>query len=306
MIVHFGLSGLSSEWMSAVVCLGTFDGVHLGHQTVIRSAVAAANDQDLPCCLVTFDRHPAATLRPAAKPTSLIELDEKLRMFRELGVSVTLVLPFDMELSQMPALAFLNEILRNRLRASELVIGHDFCFGHNREGTTDWVRTRIKTDIVPPFLLGDVRVSSSAIRTAIDKGELELANRMLGRPYTLSGLVVPGQRLGRTLGYPTINIARSDDQALPPDGVYAGDAETPYGAYRAAMSIGFRPAVQGKVRTVEAYLLDYPGDSLYGRHCRLRLHKKLRDELDFEDLQSLSEQIGRDVAQVRELGVIKH
>jgi len=305
MIVQFGLSGLTPEWQSAVVCLGTFDGVHLGHQAVISTAVRIAHERELPCCLLTFDRHPAATLRPEAKPPSLMGLEEKLALFDGLEVSGTVILPFDRQLSQMPATDFLEQVLQGTLKASAVVIGRDFCFGHNREGNAIWLGQRIETKIVPALQLEGRRVSSSLIRETVAQGDMETAGQMLGRPYAISGLVVQGQKLGRTIGYPTINLARPDDQAIPPNGIYAGEAETPFGRFGAAVSIGVRPTVGGSSRTVEAYLLDYPGQSLYGRHCSLALKKRLRDELKFEDLESLSEQIGRDVSAVRSLGVFK-
>jgi riboflavin kinase/FMN adenylyltransferase len=171
--------------------------------------------------------------------------------------------------------------------------------GNGREGTTEWLAARIPTKVVPPFEIEGGRVSSSNIRRAIQAGDVELAARLLGRPYALTGVIVGGQRLGRQLGYPTANMARSIDQALPADGIYAGWFESPTGRYRAAASIGTRPAVGGGARTVESYLLDYPGDSLYGLSARLELVARLRDEANFESLEALKEQIARDVDETR-------
>jgi riboflavin kinase/FMN adenylyltransferase len=301
MQVHLGVGVLRAEWERAVTVIGTFDGVHLGHQEVIRTAVADARRQELPCVLVTFDRHPAAILAPSRTPKSLAPLQENLAQFERLGVGVTLVLPFDAALSRMSADSFLNEILMGAVRANEVVVGHDFAMGNGREGTTEWLSARIPTTVVPPFEIEGERVSSSRIRDAVQSGDVERAARLLGRPYALTGVVVAGQRLGRQLGYPTANLARSIDQALPADGVYAGWFESSTGRFKAAASIGTRPAVGGGARTLEAYLLDYPGESLYGLSAKLELAARLRDEANFPSLEALTEQIARDVEDTRQL-----
>jgi len=299
MQVHLGIGVLRAEWERAVVCIGTFDGVHLGHEAVIRTAVQEARRQDLPCVLVTFDRHPAEILAPDRAPKYLAPLQENLNRFEELGVAVTLVLHFDAELSRMSAERFLNEILVGSARAAELVVGHDFAMGNGREGTAAWLSSRIPTTIVPPFEVDGERVSSSAIRDAILQGDMEGAARLLGRAYAITGVIVGGQRLGRQLGFPTANLARSMNQALPANGIYTGWFESSKGRYPAAVSIGVRPAVGGGDRTVEAYLLDYPGDSLYGLSARLEIVSRLHEELDFPSLDALIEQISRDVAETR-------
>jgi riboflavin kinase/FMN adenylyltransferase len=302
MQVHFGTELLHAEWSSAVACVGTFDGVHLGHQTLIREAVAKAKGLELPTIVVTFDRHPAAVLAPERAPKAIASIEENLAQFQKLGVAVAVILPFDAALSRMSADKFLNDVLRRDMRASEIVVGHDFAMGNGREGTTSWLQARIPTDVIPPFEVDGARVSSSAIREAVVAGHMDVAAKLLGRGFVVSGVVVSGERLGRQLGFPTANLARSFDQVMPADGVYAGEMETPYGVFRAAASIGCRPAVGGVSRTIEAYLLDYPGQSLYGCHVRLRLDAWLRAESDFPSLDALVKQIEQDVQQVRRLG----
>ena len=301
MQVHFGVGTLRAEWRKAVVCLGTFDGVHLGHQAVVRNAVNLAQTHELPCVLVTFDRHPAAVLAPSRCPKTIAGLQENLRAFKSLGVSATAVLPFDIELSRMSAERFLREILLGSVRAAKIVVGHDFAMGHGREGTTEWLSARVPTVVVPAFEVDGLRVSSSAIRQAVSAGEMERANALLGRPFALSGVVVGGQKLGRKLGYPTANIARSFDQVMPMDGIYASWIETPLGRFKAATSIGTRPAVGGQDRTIESYLLDYPGDSIYGAAIELELIHRVREERNFPSLEALTSQIERDVQDIREL-----
>jgi riboflavin kinase/FMN adenylyltransferase len=253
MLVHFGVDLIAAEWPESIVCIGTFDGVHRGHQALIQTAVDQARAHELPAVIVTFDRHPAAILDPLHKPASLGTLEQNVIAMRQLGAGVCVILPFNEDLRQTPAEHFLERILRVKLHASALVVGHDFAMGRDRVGTADWLAERIPTTILPPVEEAGVRISSSAIRSAIMQGEVAEAARFLGRPYALRGVVIGGQKLGRTLGYPTINLARSTDQAIPADGVYAGRAVTPQGEFRAAISIGMRPAVQGKHRTVRPF-----------------------------------------------------
>jgi len=299
MQLHFGTELLRAEWPAAVACVGTFDGVHLGHEALIRTAVQRARERDLPAILVTFDRHPAAILAPEKCPKSIASVEENLAQFERLGISISVVLPFTVALSQMSAERFLKDVLVTAVRADSLVVGHDFAMGHDRQGTTAWLQARIPTEVIPPFEVEDVRVSSRAIRQAVSEGRLEQANRFLGRPFTLSGVVVGGQKLGRQLGYPTANIARSFDQVLPLDGVYVANVKTHIGEFRAAVSIGMRPAVGGTARTIEAYLIDYPGDSLYGRHIMMGLISRLREERNFDNLEALIRQIDHDVLLAR-------
>jgi riboflavin kinase/FMN adenylyltransferase len=298
MLVHFGTDLLSPEWPAADVCVGTFDGVHLGHQKVVSTAVERARAAERPCVLVTFDRHPAAVLAPHRKPPAVATLAQNLSIFESLGVPVCLVLHFDEALANVTAQQFLDEILVKRLRATEVVVGHDFAMGKGRVGTAEWLAERIQTTVVPPFELQGKRVSSTAVRESVAAGDVARAAQLLGRPFSVQGVVVPGQRLGRQLGFPTVNLARSGDQLLPADGIYAGTCRTPQGLYRAAVSLGVRPAVASGTRTLEAHLLEYPGGDLYGQSVELSFVARLRSEMDFGSLADLKAQIARDVEQV--------
>jgi riboflavin kinase/FMN adenylyltransferase len=298
MLVHFGPDLIEAEWDSADVCIGTFDGVHLGHQEVVSTAVRKARAAQRPCVLVTFDRHPAAVLAPARKPPAVATLAQNLAMFERLGVPVCLVLHFDRSLSNVTAQQFLDEILVGKLRAAEVVVGHDFAMGKGREGTPEWLGQRIQTTVVPPFEIEGRRVSSTEVRRSVAEGDVETAARLLGRHFAVQGVVVPGMRLGRKLGFPTANIARSTEQVAPKFGVYAGVCRVAGSSYRAAVNYGTRPAVGGSASTLEAHLLDYAGSELYGQAVELSLVRRLRDEQDFPDLESLSRQIGLDVAEV--------
>ncbi len=299
MQVHFGVELLNPEWENAVVCIGTFDGVHLGHQRVVARAVERAKELEVPVIIVTFDRHPAAILNPAKAPKAIASLKMNLEQLQIHGVGLTVVVAFNAWLSRMSAEEFFQSILVEKLKASCVVVGHDFAMGNGREGNTEWLSQRIETIIVPPFEVNNLRVSSSVIREAITTGNLELANSQLGRGFEVQGFVIHGQKLGRTLGFPTANIARSFDQIMPSDGVYASWFFVNGKQFKCAAAIGTRPAVGGTERTIEAYLLDYPGESLYGQHIRLRLEKYLRPEANFPSIEDLKKQMSKDVESVR-------
>jgi riboflavin kinase/FMN adenylyltransferase len=237
-------------------------------------------------------------LAPHKKPPAVATLDQNLAVFRSLGVPVCVVLHFDEALASVTAQRFLDEILVGRLKATEAVVGHDFAMGKGREGTAQWLSQHIQTTVVPAYQIGGRRVSSSEIRRAVSEGDVGTAALLLGRPFAIQGVVVPGQKLGRQLGFPTINLARSADQVSPADGIYAAMCRTPFGTFKAAVSHGVRPAVSGTKRTLEAYLLDYPGVSLYGQTVELMLHKRLREERDFPSIEDLQSQIAKDVEQV--------
>lgn len=290
------------EWPGSVVCIGTFDGIHLGHQALITQAVEIGRKRELPSVVLTFDRHPAETLSPDCAPLPLLGLEGNLAEIAKLGVSATVVLPFDKQLARCPAEQFYQTILKNTLRAESVVVGHDFAFGRSRQGTPEWLSGRIETHILPPVEAGGLRVSSSQIRQAVLDGDCRLAGRLLGRPFSVSGVVVAGQKLGRTLGFPTANLARSTRMTSLPHGVYAAMAETPMGRFAAAVGIGVRPTIEeGGVPTIEAYLIDFPGGDLYGNPMRLEFHSRIRNEERFESLNLLKEQMERDVQAIRQV-----
>lgn len=298
MQVHFGEELIRAEWTRSVGCLGTFDGVHLGHRQVISTAVERSRERGLPCILVTFDRHPAAILAPDRCPKQIAPLSANVKAFEALGVSLALILPFTRELSETSAQSFLDSVLVGEAKTELLVVGHDFAFGKGREGTTEWLRERIETEVIPPFEIDGHRVSSSEIRRSVVAGDVVHAAKLLGRPFGVQGVVVSGNRLGRTLGFPTVNLARSYDGVLPANGIYAGIAQTSLGSFRAAISLGVRPTVGGGQRTLEAYLLDFPPGEVYGYSVDLEFHRRLRDEEAFESLEALKAQMERDVWEV--------
>lgn len=299
MIIHFGTASLNAEWKASIVCLGVFDGVHLGHRSLIEPAVRQAKEREVPSVAVTFDRNPLALLRPESAPKALCTLEQKLEWLSHLGLSACLVLPFDQALSQMSAQEFLDQVLIGRLKAEKLMIGHDFAFGRGREGDASWLEGKIESETAPAYILEGARVSSSVIRRLVAEGKVERAGLKLGRPFSMRGVVVPGQKLGRTLGFPTLNLAFSAELACPADGVYAACADTPLGRFMAGVSIGMRPTVDGRHRTTEAFLIDYPGDSLYSAPVTLEFQSRIREEAKFESLEALRVQMQKDILECR-------
>ncbi|MCS7309499.1 MAG: bifunctional riboflavin kinase/FAD synthetase [Armatimonadota bacterium] len=292
---------------ASVVTIGSFDGVHRGHQAIIRVALQRAQALGVPAVAVTFDRHPQESIQPENAPPWLTSLTTRLRLLLEAGVHDVLVLRFDRDFAQLSAEAFLQFILQAHLNARCIVVGRDFRFGHQRQGSVDYLREvqsrfGYELEAVPDVLYAGERISSSRIRQALREGEVREAAAMLGRAYVLEGVVVRGQQLGRKLGYPTVNLRPHPSQLVPKDGIYAGRLLHPRtgGVYTAAISIGVRPTVDGTRRTIEAYLLGFSGN-LYGEEVHLAFFYRLRDEQKFDSLHALKAQMDRDVQQVTEL-----
>jgi riboflavin kinase/FMN adenylyltransferase len=292
--------------LGSVLALGTFDGVHLGHKKVIGAAVACARTGGGPSVVVTFEPHPLEVLRPSAGPVLLTSLEERLPLLADLGVDIAVVLPFDPAFSRTTAEGWLDEILAGRLQARAIFVGPSYTFGHRREGTAmhlqEWGRARgVEVHLVPAVLVSGEPVSSSRVRSALREGLADEAARLLGRYYSVSGRVVPGEGRGRGLGYPTANLeVASSRKILPGRGVYATIVQTGGRRYGGATNIGYRPTFGGHQLSVETFLLEYEGD-LVGEELRLEFVCRIRAERAFPDAQALARQIGEDIAQVREL-----
>lgn len=285
------------------LALGVFDGVHAGHQAVIARAVAAAAREGGLAGLLTFDPHPIRVIAPAKAPKNLLEtLEHKQRVVAELGVQLFIPLHFDLDLAKMEAAEFIGKLLTAPVRT--IAVGEDWRFGHNRSGDTNFLeqeatRRGFKLEAVPPVMHDGERISSSRIRQAIRDGNLDAAEQMLGRPYTVSGTVCEGKKLGRTLGFPTANLVTGEAQ-LPPDGVWAVTARLADGRPRTGVAnLGMRPTVAGTGRLLEVHLFDFAGD-LYGQELEVHFRKHLRTELKFPDIDSLRIQIQQDTAEAKE------
>lgn len=283
------------------VALGNFDGIHLGHRQVI--APVLENDGIARTTVVTFSPHPKEFF--TGEPRSLLTpQEEKVLHLEAIGVQQLVLLPFNRELAKLTPQQFVEEILVNQLQARQVSVGADFCFGHRRTGTADDLKAIAATfgigvTIVPLLLFQGKRISSSAIREALLSGDLQTANRMLGRSYRLIGQVVTGQQLGRTIGFPTANLQLLGDKLVPCRGVYAvrvsGAGES---AILGVMNIGNRPTVNGLSQTIEVHLLDWSGD-LYGKTLIVELEEFIRPEQKFASLEELKAQIQADCETAR-------
>lgn len=287
------------------VCLaiGFFDGVHLGHQQIIRQTTADAHQHDAVALVLTFDRHPNSIVAPDHAPPLIYSLPQKLRAIESLGMDTLLLVRFDEKFSRQSGEEFIRGLARDFGSIHSISVGADFVFGHKRNGNVALLEKLgaklgfILHGLAAVSLDGQV-VSSTRIRDVIRTGNLDAASQMLGRPYTISGRVVEGDRLGQQLGFPTANLDVTG-LALPPNGVYAGFANVKGKAYRVALNIGFRPTVTSGARQlrVEAHLLDFHGE-LYGEELEIEIGGKLRDEKKFASVAELREQIVRDIAAV--------
>jgi riboflavin kinase/FMN adenylyltransferase len=286
-----------------VVTIGVFDGVHLGHQHVVRRTVERARKTGRAPVGITFYPHPLQVHRPEAAPKLIIPFAERVRLLESLGLVRVVPMAYSPELARLSAAEYLS-LLVEALGMRELVVGPDFTVGRNREGTVP-VLARLGSELgftltVVDLLALEARVSSSTIRALISAGEVEQAAVLLGRPVTVWGRVVAGAGRGRQLGFPTANLSTEPEVLLPADGVYAAWAEVRAVRYPAAVSIGVRPTFGPGPRLVEAYLLDFAGN-IYGENVKLELIKWLRPELAFSTAAALIEQMRRDAEQVREL-----
>ncbi len=288
----------------SAITVGVFDGVHRGHRHLIGKLMDEARRRGLLAGVVTFRNHPAAVLRPGARVRMLTDVDERTRLLKGLGVDFVAAVGFDGALARLPARDFLRT-LHSRLRMRRLVVGPDFAMGRDRDGNADTfpaLGAEIGFEFQAVDLLTDPDgvVKSTAIRRMIAAGDVEGAARLLGRGFSISGVVARGQERGRELGFPTANLEIARGLAAPADGIYATRAHLASGAYMAATSIGKRPTFDdGSHRTIEAYLLDFSGD-IYGERMRLEFVRRLRGEEKYDTIEALLDQIGEDVRQTRE------
>jgi riboflavin kinase/FMN adenylyltransferase len=292
--------GLPPTVAGTVVTVGTFDGVHRGHLDVIDRLVAKANRAELPSLLVSFEPHPLEVVNPSAAPLLLTTSEEKIEVLAETGLEYFAVVPFTHNLSSFGAEEFVDEVLRRRFRMTELLIGYDHGFGHRRAGNVNVLKTLgaqrgFDVEVVEAVSLGDGQhVSSTSIRRAVAGGDLERASEGLGRPYSISGVVVAGNSRGRDLGFATINLSTpSARKLLPPEGVYAVMVQTPRGRFGGMMNLGPRPTFGDSERSIEAHLFDVDAD-FYGMRVRIDFIAFLRETKKFGSAADLIKQLEKD------------
>ncbi len=301
-IIH-AANELKAAGRKVCLAVGFFDGVHLGHQQIIRQTIAAARQHDALALVLSFDRHPNTVVAPGRVPPLIYSLPQKLRAIESLGADTLLLIHFDEKFSRQTGEEFIRTLARDVGRIQSLCVGADFVFGHKRSGNVPLLK-KLGGEIgfmvhgMAAVSLDGQIVSSTRIRETVRAGDLDAASQMLGRPYAISGRVIKGERLGQKLGFPTANLDVTD-LALPPNGVYAGLANFKGKAYRAALNIGFRPTVASSAQLVhvEAYLLNFNAE-IYGEELEVEMGEKLRQERKFASSTELREQIAHDVAAV--------
>jgi riboflavin kinase/FMN adenylyltransferase len=286
-----------------VLTLGVFDGLHLGHQLIVQTVVDRARAAGATPTVITFDPHPRAVLHPESAPPLLQTLDQKVEALGLLGVEQVIVVRFDREFASVGAEDFLRDVVRERLQAKEVYLGSGFAFGRGREGDINLLR-RVSGELgfaageVPEVRLRGQRISSSRVRQHLAEGRVNLARRMLGRPYGVEGRVVRGAERGRTLGFPTANL-QPQNRVIPRRGVYV-TATLIEGAWRRSVTnVGSRPTFESDgTPSVETYVMGWDGD-LYGDVVRVRFLHRLRDERRFASIEELKKQINQDAARAR-------
>ncbi len=287
---------------AAVVALGAFDGIHLGHRAILGTAVARGKARGIRAVACTFDRHPMEVLQPDRAPLPITTLAERLDLIAQNGVDLTLVLAFTPVLAAVEPEAFLKDVVVGRLHAREVVVGFNHTFGRGARGDVALLRSLgdrvgLVTHVVPPLLVDGIPVSSSEIRAALREGDVGRAARCLGRPYSIGGTVMRGAGRGRTLGFPTANLD-PERPLLVPTGVYACRVEIDGQLRPAVVNVGVRPTFGENELAIEAYLIDLSRD-LYGVRLKLHFVERLRGEQKFQSVDELRAQIGRDVDAAR-------
>lgn len=295
------LKSTSFETKASAVTIGTYDGVHLGHRTIISTLVAEAKARALRSVVVTFEPHPRLVLGKAdSVPIQLLStLDEKLATLESLGVDCVVVINFTKQFSETPAEIFVEEVLVKQIGLAEIIIGYDHMFGKNRGGSFETLARLAEKHQFAVKQIAEQKVdahhlSSTQIRRYLESGEVEQACKLLGAPYQLLAVVVEGDKRGRTIGFPTANLLPSPEKLIPKRGVYAVDAKVDGKTFRAMMNIGVRPTLKSdSVLSLEAHLFDFD-DNIYGKRLVVYFLSRLRDEQKFSSLSDLQAQLSRD------------
>lgn len=304
-VVYFPDDPRPVRWMSPVLALGNFDGLHRGHQKIVERIRRGAGERGATAVVLTFDPHPPRVVRPDKAPPLLMTMPQKLRALDRAGVQGTAVVRFTRELSQWSPDAFVKAVLVDWLRVAEVWVGADFLFGRERAGNFSVLRTLgqqygFRAEKIDPVRYKEFVVSSTRIRRLVSEGRVDEAGALLGHHYTIDGVVVAGARRGRELGFPTANLS-TENELVPPTGVYATAIDVAGTRWPSVTNVGVRPTFDpaGTV-TVETHVLDLTAD-LYGAHVSLSFIQRLRDERRFPDVDALKEQIEADIRRARRL-----
>ena len=283
----------------SILTIGTFDGVHLGHQKIITSLVTKAKQKSLQANILTFFPHPRMVLQKESNLKLIDTLEEKQNLLSELGIDNLIIQPFSKEFSKLTAIEFTRDVLVNELGMSALMIGYDHRFGKNREASVEDLITygqsyNFEVTVIPAQDISSITVSSTKIRDAIKISNFKKVNQFLGRPYELNGKVIKGNGVGRTIKYPTANIEIKEIYKLiPPKGVYLVKIYLGKNEFSGMMNIGNRPTINGLNQTIEVYIFDFDKD-IYGKNLKVCFLKKIRKEKKFDSLPSLKSQLKKD------------
>jgi len=283
----------------SILTIGTFDGVHIGHQKIIKDLVKVAKKNNLCSIVLTFFPHPRMVLQKDSDLKMIDTLEEKQHFLEKMGVDVLIVHPFSRAFSRLTALEFTRDLLVNQLKISQLVVGYDHRFGRNREATIDDLKSfgldyNFTVDEIPSQDIESIAVSSTKIRNALNKGDLKTANQFLGRPFGLTGTVIKGDGIGKKFGFPTANIQVKQDYKLrPQNGVYLVRSELSGIAFFGMMNIGMRPTVSGKTTQTEIHFFNLD-QNLYDLEISLEVLEKIREEVKFNSTNELTEQLKKD------------
>lgn len=292
---------LGKGFSQTVVTIGTFDGVHKGHQTILQQLKNKSREKQLPGVVITFDPHPRELLHPEQPIQLLNTLEERIQLFERHGIEHLVIVPFTRAFSLLSAEDYVEKFLVHYFHPAVIIIGYDHHFGHDRKGDIHLLENLqhkygYTLEEIPPQVVEQVTISSTRIREYLAKGEIELANALLGYPYSLSGVVVSGDQIGRKLGYPTANLQMGDSRKLiPAEGVYAATAQIDDDRLcrKGMLNIGYRPTFKGKELRIEMHIFDF-SDDIYGHRIRIYLHAYLRPDQYFESAEALRRQMDRD------------
>jgi riboflavin kinase/FMN adenylyltransferase len=282
-----------------IVTLGTFDGVHKGHKSILEKLTGSSKASGCESVVLTFFPHPRMVLQQNSDLKLLNTIDEKAELLEKTGIDNLIVHPFDMAFSRLTAEEFVRDILVDGLNIAKIIIGHDHRFGRNRTANIDDLirfgeEYGFEVEKISALAIGEVSVSSTKIRTALNEGKIDVATEYLGYPYFINGTVVKGKQLGRTIGFPTANIEPSESYKLiPANGVYVVSSEIDGKTVQGMMNIGTRPTVNGTGTTIEVHYHDFNED-LYSKKLKVSLHHRLRDEVKFESFDALKQQLEQD------------
>jgi riboflavin kinase/FMN adenylyltransferase len=283
---------------NAVVTMGTFDGVHLGHQQIFKDIVNTAIQHQSKSVVITFDPHPRKVLNPSVQIPLINTLEEKIELLAQTKIDYLIVIHFDKQFSELSSLDFITEILVNKIGCTQLVIGYDHHFGKNREGSFEYLKNNghlfgFEVKEISAQKVNETKISSTAIRQYVIDGEIQKANQLLNYPYTLTGTIINGEKIGRTIGFPTANFQVSNEKLLPKIGVYLAKIEIENNSFFGMLNIGNKPTFGSNLLSIEIHIFDFNQD-IYNKKAKLLLYQRIRDEIAFNNVNELVYQLEKD------------